>query len=150
MSDLFATTVPKTLNQPGYNLKKNRTVVSYFSNEGNMKAIKLNGVLLQTIGLRDLQIPGIRFNKRPNLHCGLLLKRLNKLCTHHNLPCVTIGHFTVMDGVASVLYKPACFIMQIKLFLCYKLVFFKSNFHNKAKEVCIKKKSPSASHSLEG
>ena len=27
--------------------------------------------------------------------------------------------------------------------------FFKDNFHNKAKEVCIKIRSPSASHSLE-
>ena len=30
------------------------------------------------------------------------------------------------------------------------LIFFKDNFHNKAKEVCIKTRSTSASHSLEG
>ena len=34
--------------------------------------------------------------------------------------------------------------MYIKLFLCL-LVFFKNNFHNKAKKVCIKTRSPSPS-----
>ena len=34
--------------------------------------------------------------------------------------------------------------MKIKLFLCL-LVFLKNNYHNKAKKVCIKTRSPSAS-----
>ena len=39
--------------------------------------------------------------------------------------------------------------MQIRLFLCL-LVFFKDNFHNKAKVVCTKMRSTFTSHSLKG
>ena len=58
-----------------------------------------------------------------------------------------IGHFTVMDG--SEAGGDLVFIQTFKLFLCQP-VFFKDNFHNKAKDVCIKTRSPSASHSLGG
>ena len=44
-------------------------------------------------------------------------------------------------------YKPSCHFMWIKLFLILP-VFFKDNFHNKSKKVCIKTRSTSASHSL--
>ena len=39
-----------------------------------------------------------------------------------------------------------CYVNEVILML----IFFKDNFHNKAKEVCIKTRSTSASHSLEG
>ena len=64
-----------------------------------------------------------------------------------------IGHFTVMDGSEA-----GVDLVLIQTFLLYYVnqvtlmptSIFKDNFHNKAKEVCIKTRSPSASHSLEG
>ena len=60
---------------------------------------------------------------------------------------------TVMDGSETGVH-----LVLIQTFLLYYvnqvvlswLIFFKDNFHNKAKEVCVKTRSPSASHSLEG
>ena len=47
-------------------------------------------------------------------------------------------------------YNPSCFVMQIVLFLCYKLEFSKHNFHKKRKEVWIKTRSTSSSRLLKG
>ena len=64
-----------------------------------------------------------------------------------------IGHFTVMDeseaNGALVLIQTFLlyYVNQVILMLTS---IFKDNFHNKAKEVCIKTRSPSASHSPEG
>ena len=45
-------------------------------------------------------------------------------------------------------------LVSIETFLLYYvnqvILILKDNFHNKAKEVCIKTRSPSVSHSLEG
>ena len=58
-----------------------------------------------------------------------------------------IGHFTAWMKarlrVTLFWYNPSWFIMWMKLFLC-EIVFFKNNFHNKAKKICIKTRSPSA------
>ena len=64
-----------------------------------------------------------------------------------------IGHFTVMDGSESEVD-----LVLIQTFLLYNvnqvilmvISIFKDNFHKKANKVCIRTRSPSASHSLEG
>ena len=64
-----------------------------------------------------------------------------------------MGHFTVMDG-----REAGVDLVLIQTFLLYYVnqvtlmptSIFKDNFHNKAKEVCIKTRLTSASHSLEG
>ena len=63
------------------------------------------------------------------------------------------GHFTVMDGseagVDFVLIQTFLLYYANQVILMLTSIF-QNNFHNKAKEVCIKTRSPSASHSLEG
>ena len=68
-----------------------------------------------------------------------------------------MGHFIVMDGskagVDLVLIQNFLLYYVNQVFLVLTSInFFKGNFHNKSqeKEVCIKTRSPSASHSLEG
>ena len=65
-----------------------------------------------------------------------------------------MGYFTVMDG-----REAGVDLVLIQTFLLYYVnqevtlmltSIFKDNFHNKAKEVCIKTRLTSASHSLEG
>ena len=65
-----------------------------------------------------------------------------------------MGYFTVMDG-----REAGVALVLIQTFLLYYVnqevtlmltSIFKDNFHNKAKEVCIKTRLTSASHSLEG
>ena len=66
------------------------------------------------------------------------------------------GHFTVVDEIEAE--GDLVLIQNLLALLCkssysyanYTVAFFKDNFHNKAKEVCIKTRSPSASHSFEG
>ena len=64
-----------------------------------------------------------------------------------------IVHFTVTGeneaGVDLVLIQPflLCYVNHIFLMLTS---IFKHNFHKKRKEVCIKTRSTSASHSLKG
>ena len=65
-----------------------------------------------------------------------------------------IGHFTVMNGSESevdlVLIQTFLLYNVNQVILMVIIVFFKDNFHNKANKVCIRTRSPSASHSLEG
>ena len=69
-----------------------------------------------------------------------------QLDSDHNLLFFSIfkliGHFRVMGG--SEAEGDLALIQKINLFLCL-LVFFKNNFHNKAKKVCIKTRSPTPS-----
>ena len=52
-------------------------------------------------------------------------------------------------GVDLVLI-PTFLLYYVNQVILMLTVFFKDNYHNKAKEVSIKTRSPSASHSLEG
>ena len=66
------------------------------------------------------------------------------------------GHFTVMDEIEAE--GDLVLIQTFLALLCkssysyakHTVAFFKDNFHNKAKEVCIKTRSLSASQSFEG
>ena len=79
---------------------------------------------------------------------NILLDLRNSL--YPTQPHSLIAHFTVMDGSKTegdlvliqtlLLYYVNQVILMLKL-----LVFFKNNFHNKAKRVCIKTRSPSPS-----
>ena len=65
----------------------------------------------------------------------------------------TIGHFTVMNG--SEVDGDLVLIQTFMLYYVNQVILMltcssKNNFHNKAKKVCIKARSTSASHSLEG
>ena len=68
----------------------------------------------------------------------------------------TTPNFTVKDGIEAegdlVLIQTFLlyYVNQVILMLTTLQYFFKGNFHNKAKEVCIKTRLLSASHSLEG
>ena len=66
---------------------------------------------------------------------------------------VLIGHFTVMDGseaggdLVSIQTFLLYYANQVVLML---INIFQGDFHNRANEICIKTRSTSASHSLEG
>ena len=81
----------------------------------------------------------------PNLTSGLLV--IFWLIFQATCTCVpkSLGHFTVMDGSEA-----QGDLVLIQTFLLYQFILmltsiFKSNFHNKAKKVCIKTRSPSPS-----
>ena len=66
---------------------------------------------------------------------------------------VPTDYFTVMNGneagVDLVLIQPFL-LSYVNLVVLSQLVFFKHNFHKKTKEVCIKRWSTPALHSLKG
>ena len=64
-----------------------------------------------------------------------------------------IGHVTVYGteaGVDRLLIQTFLLYHVNQVILMLTSIFHVQFFHNKAKEVCIKTRSPSASHSLEG
>ena len=79
----------------------------------------------------------------------------NPICTARKKKEDTsrIGDFTVMDGSEAgvdLVLIPTFLLYYVNQVILMLTVFFKDNYHNKAKEVSIKTRSPSASHSLEG
>ena len=77
-----------------------------------------------------------------------------KLFPFHIIVKIRIGHFKVMygteAGVDLVLIQTFLLYHVNQVILLLTSIFHVQFFHNKANEVCIKTRSPSASHSLEG